>query len=300
MMKAVKTAKQLLRGEYEHKNKNENENKNGNENGNVALLPLTHPDPGSHHPDSESLRDSDTDSDIDHVCLSSDKTNGKTNGKTNTNTSNGNTNGNGSTHNSDLYSINLSSTVKHTNANTLSPTPTQTDTIKTPQTSTTPLGKSRVSKLWNIEVLPGNLFGNLEIEKNFSAYFVKFGSTYFHASGTCGMDVSTASHGEVKKGEGNGVEKYNVNGINMNERNNINNENNTINNNYNTPHNNTTPHINTPHNNLSIVDSQFRVKNTVSLRIVDASVFPLIPSGPTSATCMAIGLIAGELILESK
>ena len=294
MMKAVKTAKQLLRGEYKHKNKNENENENENEN--VTLLPLTHPDPGSHHPDSESLRDSDTDSDIDHVCLSSDKTNGKTNGKTNTNTLNGNTNGNGSTHNSDLYSINLSSTVKHTNANTLSPTttptPTQTDTIKTPQTSTTPLGKSRVSKLWNIEVLPGNLFGNLEIEKNFSAYFVKFGSTYFHASGTCGMDVSTVSQGERE----NGI----VNGINMNERNNINNENNTINNNYNTPHNNTTPHTNTPHNNLSIVDSQFRVKNTISLRIVDASVFPLIPSGPTSATCMAIGLIAGELILESK
>ena len=296
MMKAVKTAKQLLRGEYQHKNKNENEN------GDVTLLPLTHPDPGSHHPDSENLLDSDTDSDIDHVCLSSDKTKIKIN----PNISNGNTNTNGSTHNSDLYSINLSSTVKHTNANTLSPTttptPTQTDAIKTPQTSTTPLGKSRVSKLWNIEVLPGNLFGNLEIEKNFSAYFVKFGSTYFHASGTCGMDVSTVSQGERENGivNGNGVEKYNVNGINMNERNNINNENNTINNNYNTPHNNTTPHTYTPHNNLSIVDSQFRVKNTVSLRIVDASVFPLIPSGPTSATCMAIGLIAGELLLSER
>jgi choline dehydrogenase-like flavoprotein len=35
------------------------------------------------------------------------------------------------------------------------------------------------------------------------------------------------------------------------------------------------------------------------LRVADASVFPWIPSGPTAATAMAVGVNAAHLILQS-
>lgn len=51
---------------------------------------------------------------------------------------------------------------------------------------------------------------------------------------------------------------------------------------------------------MSVVDTHFRVKGVLNLRVVDASVFPKIPSGPTSATCMAMGVAAAALIIAEN
>ena len=52
--------------------------------------------------------------------------------------------------------------------------------------------------------------------------------------------------------------------------------------------------------NMSVVDIHFRVRGVLNLRVVDASVFPRIPSGPTSATCMAMGVAAAALIIAEN
>ena len=51
---------------------------------------------------------------------------------------------------------------------------------------------------------------------------------------------------------------------------------------------------------LAVVDAELKVLGVRNLRVADASVFPRIPSGPTSATCMAVGVGLGRLILEEK
>eukprot|EP00607_Mallomonas_marina_P009595 CAMPEP_0182420968 /NCGR_PEP_ID=MMETSP1167-20130531/6103_1 /TAXON_ID=2988 /ORGANISM="Mallomonas Sp, Strain CCMP3275" /LENGTH=735 /DNA_ID=CAMNT_0024597589 /DNA_START=41 /DNA_END=2248 /DNA_ORIENTATION=+ len=46
-----------------------------------------------------------------------------------------------------------------------------------------------------------------------------------------------------------------------------------------------------------VVTPDLRVKNTKGLRIADASVIPMIPSGPIICTCAAIGQAAAELLM---
>jgi hypothetical protein len=53
-------------------------------------------------------------------------------------------------------------------------------------------------------------------------------------------------------------------------------------------------------NDLAVVDSKLRVRGVLNLRVADASVFPMIPSGPTSAICMAVGEAAGRFILKGR
>lgn len=45
-----------------------------------------------------------------------------------------------------------------------------------------------------------------------------------------------------------------------------------------------------------VVDEQLRVRGTTHLRVADASVFPMMPSGNTAAPTMALGWIAAEII----
>lgn len=47
-----------------------------------------------------------------------------------------------------------------------------------------------------------------------------------------------------------------------------------------------------------VVDNRLRVRGTSNLRVVDASVFPALPSGNNSAPTMALAWIAADLILE--
>jgi len=47
-----------------------------------------------------------------------------------------------------------------------------------------------------------------------------------------------------------------------------------------------------------VVDNRLRVRGTSNLRVVDASVFPVIPSGNNNAPTMAMAWIAADLILE--
>jgi choline dehydrogenase-like flavoprotein len=47
-----------------------------------------------------------------------------------------------------------------------------------------------------------------------------------------------------------------------------------------------------------VVDNRLRVRGTSRLRVVDASVFPVIPSGNNNAPTMAMAWIAADLILQ--
>jgi choline dehydrogenase len=51
-------------------------------------------------------------------------------------------------------------------------------------------------------------------------------------------------------------------------------------------------------NDDDVVDNRLRVRGTSNLRVVDASVFPVIPSGNNNAPTMAMAWIAADLILE--
>ena len=51
-------------------------------------------------------------------------------------------------------------------------------------------------------------------------------------------------------------------------------------------------------NDDDVVDARLKVRGTSNLRVVDASVFPTLPSGNNSAPTMAMAWIAADLILE--
>lgn len=126
--------------------------------------------------------------------------------------------------------------------------------------------------MWCHEVLPGSLFGNTEIESNFRTYCRLFVGTYFHACGSCAMDVNKSRKSQVEEG----VNPSLLQGCDdrENDEENVDRD-----------------------EDMCVVDSHFRVKGIINLRVVDASVFPRIPSGPTSATCMAMGVAAARLIV---
>ena len=52
------------------------------------------------------------------------------------------------------------------------------------------------------------------------------------------------------------------------------------------------------HQGSAVVDSKLRVLYTRKLRIADASVFPCIPSCPTSAIAMVVGHVCAKELLE--
>ena len=51
-------------------------------------------------------------------------------------------------------------------------------------------------------------------------------------------------------------------------------------------------------NDDDVVDNRLRVRGTSNLRVVDASVFPVSPSGNNNAPTMAMAWIAAGLIIE--
>jgi choline dehydrogenase len=51
---------------------------------------------------------------------------------------------------------------------------------------------------------------------------------------------------------------------------------------------------------MAVVDSDFKVRGTTGLRVIDASVFPVVPSGNINGPTMVLGLLGAQKILGSK
>jgi GMC oxidoreductase len=157
-----------------------------------------------------------------------------------------------------------------------STTPTTPHTGESiPPTTTSANDSKVVSKVENVplhcfEAMPGTLFGNTEELEGFTNYSKHAGNTYFHISGTCAMETDRHGNGGEKadaqtgSGSATSISCSDCNGDNM-----------------------------------AVVDVNLRVRGVRNLRVGDASVFPRIPSSPTSATCMAVGVSLARLILEA-
>ena len=129
------------------------------------------------------------------------------------------------------------------------------------------------------EAVPGTFFGNTEEEEGFRNYAKHVGSTYFHISGTCAMETDRHGDGSEKADAQMGV----CSAI-SNSRTDCNGDNGSV---------------RRDCENMAVVDVKLRVRGVRNLRVGDASVFPRIPSSPTSATCMAVGVTLARLILEA-
>lgn len=51
---------------------------------------------------------------------------------------------------------------------------------------------------------------------------------------------------------------------------------------------------------MAVVDSNFLVKGTPNLRVIDASVFPLVPSGNTNAPTMTVAMLGGKKLRQAR
>lgn len=113
---------------------------------------------------------------------------------------------------------------------------------------------------FRFEALPGKVFGDKDKVANFKKYAEKLSTTYYHACGTCAMQTGRYAGTAMCSAQQKGVD------CECNDC-------------------------------LAVVDPELKVLGVLNLRIGDASVFPRITSGPTSASCMAIGVGLGRLIL---
>ena len=50
----------------------------------------------------------------------------------------------------------------------------------------------------------------------------------------------------------------------------------------------------------AVIDKDFRVAGIQNLRVIDASVFPKVPSGNTNAPTMSVAMIGAEKILQDN
>jgi choline dehydrogenase-like flavoprotein len=109
-----------------------------------------------------------------------------------------------------------------------------------------------------VELLPGPLFLFLISKYLVDSYISLFATSFFHLCGTCKMETLS-----------NQEECSKVDGACRNHQ-----------------------------ENSAVVDAELRVLYTRKLRIADASVFPCIPSGPTSAIAMVVGQVCAKKLLE--
>jgi choline dehydrogenase-like flavoprotein len=116
---------------------------------------------------------------------------------------------------------------------------------------------------YNFEALPGKTYGDIEKAENFRRYAENTSTTYFHACGTCAMQTGRFMGTSQCSAKQMGA------ACECNDC-------------------------------LAVVDAELKVLGVLNLRVGDASVFPRITSGPTSAACMAVGVGLGRLILGEK
>lgn len=125
------------------------------------------------------------------------------------------------------------------------------------------------------EVLPGLLFGDMEKVEDFTKFAQNYSTTYYHACGTCAMQTGRSAAAGRCLAKQKGDQGQESAGIT-----------------------NPGPESECECNDcLAVVDADLKVLGVLNLRVGDASVFPRISSGPTSATCMAVGIGLGRLIL---
>ena len=147
-------------------------------------------------------------------------------------------------------------------------------TATTANKSEEDINKAQKVPLHCFEALPGMFFGNTEEEDAFTYYAKCITTTYFHASGTCAMET-----GRYVKGNADASTSTSTStGSTLDDSNSI---------------------YKDSDDNMAVVDVNLRVRGVSKLRVCDASVFPRIPSGPTSATCMAIAVSLGKILQES-
>ena len=144
------------------------------------------------------------------------------------------------------------------------------------------------------EILPGFLFRNTEKEEGFSNYAKRMASTYYHACGTCAMesdrDFSGRKYGRGGAGGTRRDERCDAHGSISDPlsplRSRIGED---------TEKEGSTSDAFSDID-MAVVDADLRVRGVLNLRVADASVFSRIPSGPISATCMAVAVALNRLL----